>query len=165
MVLEISSGDVKVCIEIPSRGRSGPIRIGGEEVICDCVRLPDGSYSLILNGRVYGLSVALDSDFCTVTGASGKYRVRLTDPRRLGVRSRADEAQSGMQRIRADMPGKVIRVLVKPGDAVACDQALLVLEAMKMQNEIRASRSGTVKELRVREGKTVASGDLLITLE
>jgi pyruvate carboxylase subunit B len=63
------------------------------------------------------------------------------------------------------MPGKVIRVLVKPGDKVCYDQGLLVLEAMKMQNEIRAPKAGIVKDIGVQPGGTVGAGDFLISLE
>jgi pyruvate carboxylase subunit B len=63
------------------------------------------------------------------------------------------------------MPGKVVRILVDVGDSVNFDQGLLVLEAMKMQNEIRAPKSGVVKEIGVVEGKAVNSGDLLVSLE
>ncbi len=165
MHIEISAGERSVRVEIPPRGRTGPVRIGDAEVPCDCVRLPDGSYSLILDGHVYDLSVAVDSDSCSVSGASGEYRVRLADPRRTAVGTRPEESQAGVQRIRADMPGKVIRILVKPGERVECDQGLLVLEAMKMQNEIRAPKGGIVRELGVRAGGTVGSGDFLVSLE
>ena len=165
MILEISWGDKQVRVDIPSDGRSGPICVGGKEIYCDCVRLFGGRYSLILNGRVYDLAVEIDSDSCTVSSPSGRHAVRLVDPRRLKPQPRVDEAQAGIQRIRAAMPGKVIRVLVQPGDRVECDQGLLVLEAMKMQNEIRAPKGGVVKELAAREGKTVNSGDFLLSLE
>lgn len=165
MHIEISAGGTSVRVEIPPRGRTGPVRIGTAEIPCDCVRLPDGGYSLILDGRVYDLSVEVDSDTCSVSSAWGVCRVRLADPRRAATGTRPDESQAGVQRIRADMPGKVIRVLVKPGERVECDQGLLVLEAMKMQNEIRAPKGGIVKELGVRAGGTVGSGDFLVSLE
>ena len=63
------------------------------------------------------------------------------------------------------MPGKVIRLLIKPGDSVSCDQGLLVLEAMKMQNEIRAPKSGVVKDIGVKPGETVSAGDFMVSLE
>ena len=65
----------------------------------------------------------------------------------------------------AEMPGKVIRLLCEVGDEVALDQGLVVIEAMKMQNEIRAPKSGVVKEIGVEEGKRVNSGDFLLSLE
>jgi biotin carboxyl carrier protein len=165
LILEISWKDGRVQVDVPSDGRSGPIRIDGSEVSCSCVRLPGGAYSLILDGRVYDLAAEVDSDACTVSSSSSRYTVRLLDPRRLTNRTQPGGGQAGFQRIRADMPGKVIRVLVRPGDKVEFDQPLLVLEAMKMQNEIRAPKDGTVRELGVGEGTTVNTGELLVSLE
>ena len=63
------------------------------------------------------------------------------------------------------MPGKVIRVLVQAGATVETGQGLVVVEAMKMQNEMKASRPGRVVDVRVRDGDTVGSGDTLVVLE
>jgi biotin carboxyl carrier protein len=63
------------------------------------------------------------------------------------------------------MPGKVVRLLVSAGDAVDAGQGLVVVEAMKMQNEMKASRAGRVVEVRVRDGETVGAGDTLVVLE
>jgi len=76
-----------------------------------------------------------------------------------------DDTYEGRLQLRADMPGKVIRLLVRDGEAVASGQALLVLEAMKMQNEIRSPKAGVVREVAVEAGRTVNSGDLLIAIE
>jgi biotin carboxyl carrier protein len=70
-----------------------------------------------------------------------------------------------LQQVVAPMPGKVIRVLVAPGDAVAPKQGLVVIEAMKMENELRASGAGRVKAVRVAEGQSVEAGTLLVTVE
>jgi biotin carboxyl carrier protein len=75
------------------------------------------------------------------------------------------EGQAGLQRLCAEMPGKVIRVLVREGDAVVYEQGLLVIEAMKMQNEIRAPKAGTIKAVGVAAGRTVNTGDFLLSLE
>jgi biotin carboxyl carrier protein len=72
---------------------------------------------------------------------------------------------SGRQKVAAPMPGKVIRVLVKVGDAVDAGQGLVVVEAMKMQNEMKASHSGRVLEIRASAGATVGAGDTLVVLE
>jgi pyruvate carboxylase subunit B len=77
----------------------------------------------------------------------------------------AEEGPAGLLRMRAEMPGKIVRVLVREGESVAYDQGLLVLEAMKMQNEIRAPKSGTIKEVAVTGGITVNTGDFLLSIE
>jgi biotin carboxyl carrier protein len=63
------------------------------------------------------------------------------------------------------MPGKVVRVLVKPGDAVTARQGLVVVEAMKMENELRAARDGRVRDVAVKEGQSVDAGTVLLTVE
>ena len=76
-----------------------------------------------------------------------------------------DPAESGPQRITAPMPGKIVRLYVKPGDAVRARQPLVVVEAMKMENELRAGRHGTVTEVHGREGLSVDAGALLIVIQ
>jgi biotin carboxyl carrier protein len=83
-------------------------------------------------------------------------------------RRRKDEGAasgSGPQRLVAPMPGKVVRVLVKPGEAVRARQPLVVVEAMKMENELRAGRDGTVADIHAREGASVDAGALLIVIQ
>jgi len=77
----------------------------------------------------------------------------------------AAAAGGGPQRITAPMPGKVVRMLVKPGDAVAARQAVVVVEAMKMENELRAARAGTVAEVYAREHMSVEAGALLVVIQ
>jgi biotin carboxyl carrier protein len=74
-------------------------------------------------------------------------------------------SKSGAQRITAPMPGRVVRILVKPGDEVAHRQGLIVVEAMKMENELGAPKAGKVKEVAVTEGQSVEAGRLLIVIE
>ena len=85
-----------------------------------------------------------------------------------GRRHRAgssDRAAAGPQLITAPMPGKIVRVFVRPGDAVTARQPLVVVEAMKMENELRANRDGTVAEVHVREGLSVEAGAPLIVIQ
>jgi biotin carboxyl carrier protein len=72
---------------------------------------------------------------------------------------------AGPQRVQAPMPGRVVRVLVKAGDAVQARQPLIVVEAMKMENELRAAREGRVRELFVTEGQSVEAGTALLVVE
>jgi biotin carboxyl carrier protein len=85
-----------------------------------------------------------------------------------GRRSRREgpsEAGAGEQRVIAPMPGRVVRVLVSPGDEVAPRQPLVVVEAMKMENELSATRAGRVKDVQVRDGMSVEAGRLLVIVE
>ncbi len=165
MVLQVDYKGRQFKVDIRKTGASRTVRLCDEDVACDWVRLPDGGYSLIIDGKVFDFSVDLDTDTCLVTDRSGTHQLRISDPRRLSTRKSVEEAQTGLRRICADMPGKVIRVLVKPGDPVSYEQALLVLEAMKMQNEIRAPKGGVIKEVGAKPGQAVNTGDFLISLE
>jgi len=85
---------------------------------------------------------------------------------RFGRRAGLAGAQgSGPQNVIAPMPGKIVRLLVAPGDAVEPRQGLVVIEAMKMENELRASRAGRVTGIKVAEGQSVEAGVLLVTVE
>ena len=106
-----------------------------------------------------------------VTYANGRLLVNgkevqlsLADPRDRR-RNSNNNADSGRRDIKAAMPGKVIKVLVEPGQPVQPAQGLLILEAMKMQNEVRSPGTGRVAAVRVAVGDTVASGQVLVTLE
>ena len=77
----------------------------------------------------------------------------------------AGQASAGPQRIVAPMPGKIVRVGVKPGDAVRAKQTVVVIEAMKMENELKAGRDGTVAELHAQEGASVDAGTLLVVIQ
>jgi len=84
---------------------------------------------------------------------------------RFGGRAGEAAAGAGPQQVTAPMPGKVVRVLVVPGDAVEPRQGLVVIEAMKMENELRAGRAGRVKAVRVVEGQSVEAGAPLVLVE
>ena len=90
--------------------------------------------------------------------------VRLVDRRRSRPRGRPAEDVSGAQSLRAPMPGRVVRVLVAPGERVTARQPLLVIEAMKMENELHATLAGTVSDVLVEAGNTVDAGALLIVV-
>ncbi len=166
MILELRCGTDRVEVEITSVTGKQRVRVNGDEVICDCVRLPDGQYSMILNGRVYDLAVDVENNKCHVTANGSRHEFGVADPRRLSsLQAGEDGGVSGLQRLSAEMPGKVVRVLVAPGDTVEYDQGLLVIEAMKMQNEIRSPKKGTIKEISVKNGIAVSTGDFLLSLE
>jgi biotin carboxyl carrier protein len=91
--------------------------------------------------------------------------VALDSRRRWGRKDDAGAGGAGPQRVVAPMPGKVVRVFVGPGEAVRARQPLVVVEAMKMENELRAGRDGTVAEIHAREGTSVDAGALLIVIQ
>lgn len=161
MIVEVNLNEHRVKVEISSAG----VSIDGKKITCDWTRVGEGRYSLILDGRVFDLSVtSLDGGFA-VAGREGAYLLSVSDPSAYRASSESGDACRGPRQLRADMPGKVIRLLVREGDTVASGQALLVLEAMKMQNEIRSPKTGVVSRIVVEPGRTVSSGDLLLAIE
>jgi biotin carboxyl carrier protein len=99
-----------------------------------------------------------------------RFEVEVEPEQRAALRERArrdrgDASHSGPAEVRAIIPGVVLSVAVAPGDEVAAGQQLLVVEAMKMQNELRASRAGTVERVTVGERSTIEVGDLLVVIE
>ena len=84
---------------------------------------------------------------------------------RAGFTSSSSDTRDSEKRVKAPMPGKVVRVLVEPGDEVVVRQPLVVVEAMKMENELVSSREGTVKVVTVSEGMSVDAGHLLVVIE
>jgi acetyl/propionyl-CoA carboxylase alpha subunit len=152
-------------VEVSGAPGSWKVTVDGKEVPSDWVPLSNGHVSLILDGRVYDFLIDFSGDSCSVFGRGGSYALRVSDSRRLRPQREVEEGLAGLQRLTAEMPGKVVRILVKQGDTVAYDQGLLVLEAMKMQNEIRAPKSGTVRDIGVAPGKAVNTGEFLLSLE
>ena len=100
-----------------------------------------------------------------VSSRNADVEVSLIDPKRLRGSGIAGESPDGLAEIRTMMPGKVVRLIVSVGDAVEKGDAVLVVEAMKMQNDLKAPKVGTIKEIRVSEGMTVAAGDVLAVVE
>jgi biotin carboxyl carrier protein len=89
----------------------------------------------------------------------------LVDARRYRRGSAGQSSAAGEVRVSAPMPGRVLRVLVKPGQSVEARQGLVVVEAMKMENEIASPKAGTVKEVAVADGQSVEAGRLLVVVE
>jgi len=135
----------------------------------DLAALPDlaevepGVYSALAGGRSYELRIAHVNGAHTVDVAGRRLIVDATDPHRRPPHRRA--GHEGRLELTAAMPGKVIRVLARAGDVVDAGQGLVVVEAMKMQNEVKTPRAGRVAAVRVIVGATVAAGDVLITIE
>jgi biotin carboxyl carrier protein len=119
-----------------------------------------GVYSVLLDGRSYDARV--DNGAVIVCGH--RFEIEVRDPRRYSRQSAAG-AHGGVQRVAAPMPGKVVRVLVSVGDVVEAGQGIVVVEAMKMQNEMKAARPGKIASISVHAGATVTAGEVLASIE
>ena len=131
----------------------------------DLVELRPGVYSALIGGRSVEIYLEPAGGGAYRAAINGHvHAIELIDPRSHSAAARAG-TEGGPQTIKAQMPGKVIEVLAAPGDEVAAEQGLLVVEAMKMQNEIRAPRAGRIVSINVAPGDSVETGRALAVLE
>jgi len=128
------------------------------------VQVETGVYSVIVDGASFEVRIQPSAEGLTASAEGRRFAIEVRNPRDAS-RSLRQAIGSGRQSITAPMPGKVVRVLVGSGDLVEASQGLVVVEAMKMQNELKANRAGRVIEIRAREGETVGAGDILVVLE
>lgn len=127
-----------------------------------------GSFVLLSNNRIIDCRVEGRPESgkpVTVVVGQTEYLVTLTDPRRLRGTTAVEASGDDVARIVAPMPGKVARVLVAVGDLVNVGDGLIVVEAMKMQNEMKSPKAGTVTSLSAKPGATVNAGDVLAVIE
>jgi len=123
-----------------------------------------GVYSVLMDGRSYEARIE-ETDGCVVVFIDGhRFEVEIRDPRRWS-RQAGKQGVEGRLNVTAPMPGKIVRLLVAVGDMVEAGQGLLVVEAMKMQNEMKAPKAGCIVALTARAGATVAAGDVLASIE
>jgi biotin carboxyl carrier protein len=167
--IEVDGQTRAVSIERAGTGRYR-ILIDGRALVVDAARIGEFGLSLILDVE----SGASREVYVAPAGTPGEVLVAL-DGRVVGVgvngrRTRrgagdAAGAAAGEQRVVAPMPGRVVKVLVGPGDQVTPRQGVVVVEAMKMENELRASRPGRVREVSVSPGASVEAGRVLVVIE
>jgi biotin carboxyl carrier protein len=138
--------------------------IGGRTYSLDAVRVQPGVYWLNWQDRSLDAAVLQEGGGYVVSIGSQRIPVEILDPRKALQRS-AHGGQDGAAEIRSPMPGKIVRVLVQENDAVEAGQGIVVMEAMKMQNEIKSPKSGVVRSLGAVEGAAINSGDLIARVE
>jgi biotin carboxyl carrier protein len=134
--------------------------VDGRRVEADGVRISRGAYSILLGGRSLEVTAEETSNGLLLRANGREFLVEIFDPRSWQRGRGAGIELAGRQQLIAPMPGKIVRVLVVAGQQVNAGEALLVMEAMKMQNEIRSPKSGTVEKL-AQEGQTVNAGEVL----
>jgi biotin carboxyl carrier protein len=135
--------------------------IDGDAFECDAVQVSRGVYSVLIDGFVFDVRVELSADRLRINTVGCEYSGSIHDPRQWRRRDDSAVESQGRQKVTAPMPGKVVRLLVSAGEQVEVSQGLVVVEAMKMQNEVRSPRSGKVEQLLVSEGQAVTAGETL----
>jgi biotin carboxyl carrier protein len=161
------SGEREVVLEALAEGRFR-LTVDGQAREVDARRLGATGYSLLIAGASYRVDVEGNPPEISLQVGERALSVRLLDRRRqLLQRVGAQRGQrcAGLATVRAPMPGKVVKVLVAADTQVKAGAGLVVVEAMKMENELRAPHDGLVREVAVREGQAVEAGERLVTIE
>ena len=153
-------------VEFHAEGEHLWLDVAGRRLAADFHRLPDGEvYSLIVNGRSYEVRVEQTGSGVEVTHHGITLPVEVRHPLEKFVQATMRAAgRSAGETVVAPMPGVVVAIRVRPGDRVEPGQAVAVVEAMKMQNELLAQRGGVVSEVLVAERATVGAGQVLMKL-
>jgi biotin carboxyl carrier protein len=162
MKLEVHISGRTRTVELEREAGGWRATIDGQSSSADVAEIAPNTLSVLLAGQSH--------EVCVTPSANGKLKLQtgaqefsaeVLDPRTWSGRRHCGVEAEGRQQIVAPMPGKVVRLLVKAGEVVEAGQGLLVVEAMKMQNEIRSPKSGTVERVLASEGQAVNAGEVL----
>ena len=157
------TGDTAHEIVVTRVGATYVVMLDGVEHVVDARKLEADFYSILYEGKSYEVSIESVGGSYVVRHGAHEQVVELADASRRG---RDDlHRNKGIHHVDSVMPGKVVRVLVAAGDDVQAGQGLVVVEAMKMENEIGSPRAGRVKSVEVTPGQNVETGARLVVLE
>ncbi|HMT08946.1 MAG TPA: biotin/lipoyl-binding protein [Pyrinomonadaceae bacterium] len=152
-------------VDIKRDGGKVNAAVDGREYSLDVSQPEPGLYVLRDGAAKHVAHVTTKPEVSLVSINGRAVEVALSDPKRLRGSGSDHEHGDGLAEIKTAMPGKVVRILVAEGDTVAKGDGVIVVEAMKMQNEMKSPKDGTVAAIKVAEGDTVEAGALLLTIE
>jgi biotin carboxyl carrier protein len=135
------------------------------DVPLDVALVGPETISLIYKGKSFEARRESSSDGVRIWINGESYPVEVSDPRSFRGRKKRSDLEDGPRKLIAPMPGKVVRVLVSDSSEVEAGQGIMVIEAMKMQNEIKSPKKGRVQKIAVQSGASVNAGDLLAVVE
>ena len=147
-------------LDLNRSDRRWSCRLDGTEVEVDAVLARPDVLSLRIGNQAYEVMCERVAGELHVWVGNARFAAEVRDPRSLRGRVRVVD-DHGPRKLTAPMPGKIIRVLVSPGDEVEAGAGVLVVEAMKMQNEIKSPKKGKIQKILVSEGAAVNAGDVL----
>ena len=154
-----------VDIETLAEGRYA-VTVNGHRHEVDALSLPQGAVGMLIDGESFSVEFEDHGDEVAVLVRNQVTMIDVADDRRLRLRAGAARFDvEGKQVVCAPMPGKLVKVLVKVGDEVKEGQGLVVVEAMKMENELKSPKAGKVVELLVKEGSAVENNARLVVVE
>ncbi len=160
-------GERSYTVEIEEVGKSlYRVAVDGSEFLVDGKKTGVTNYSLIVDNRSFEVDVDISEDEYRVLVDGRSYHIDLLDERRMRLGGLQSGIQlQGRQQVSVPMPGRVIAVLVSEGDKVERGQGLVIVEAMKMENEVPCPINGEVKEVKVQTGDALEAGAILVVVE
>lgn len=161
----VSADEVKHEVEIKETEHGLKAVFEGKELDVDFASAGDGAlYSLIIDGESYRTVISHKQSLHSVYTRGYRFEYRVEDEQTHQMRAviGESEAESGKQVIKAPMPGLVTKLLVGEGDPIAKGQGVIIIEAMKMENELKAKADGSVEKLHVKEGENVEKNQVLL---
>ncbi len=165
MVYDVTINGRDYRLELERADAGWRCRLDGREIQMDAVLARRDVLSVLIGGKAYEIKRECTATDMHLWVGSARYLADLRDPRSLRSRRGADVDEKGPRKLLAPMPGKVVRVLIGEQQAVEAGQSILVVEAMKMQNEIKSPKKGTVQKIVAAEGANVNAGDVLAIVE
>src|SRR5271170_2189431 len=165
MLYEVTIDGKDYRLELERVDEGWRCQLNGREIQVDAVLARRDVLSVLIGEKVYEIKRDRTATGMHVWVASVGYLAELRDPRSLRGRRGAAADDRGPKKLFAPMPGKVVRVLIGEEQAVEAGQSILVVEAMKMQNEIKSPKKGTVQKIVAAEGANVNAGDVLAVVE
>ena len=153
-------------LELTKGEKTWHCKVDGRSIEVDAALTARDVMSVLVGGDAFEIKRerSLQGELHLVIG-SARYAIDVQDPRSLRTRRAAGESEAGPQKITAPMPGKIVRISVAVGDEVKAGQGVIVMEAMKMQNEMKSPKDGKVRKILATEGATVNPGDTLAVIE
>lgn len=166
MIYEVLIDGTPHKVEIEKRDAVWQCSVDGKSYDIDASLTARDVLSILVGGKAYEAKreYSLSGETHVIIG-SERFSAEVRDPRSLRSRKAAAGVGEGPQKVAAPMPGKVVRILMQQGAEVEAGQGIMVVEAMKMQNEIKSPKKGVVQKIAVAEGGSVASGDTLAIIE
>ena len=152
-------------VELLRTGSGWKLKLDGKAFPADIGFPQPGVLSILVDGKSYEVKQQAVSGETGIVIGEELFNAVVRDPRSLAARRHVGDDGRGIRRITAPMPGKVVRILAPAGTAVEAGQAVLVIEAMKMQNELKSHKKGTVKKVNVGEGEAVEAGQVLAEVD
>ncbi|HEU5361524.1 MAG TPA: biotin/lipoyl-containing protein [Candidatus Deferrimicrobiaceae bacterium] len=163
-IATIGDKEVKVTVEEVGVARY-KVTIDGKEHLVDAHQVQDSVWSVLYGTNSFEVDVQGKEDEHEVLIEGDCYKFSLMNEQRRALIRAGGKGAAGKALITSPMPGKVVKLLVSEGEEVKADQGVIVVEAMKMENEMKSAISGKVKEIFVKEGEVVESGAKLLLVE